>query len=190
MLSARYLIATTASLATAVLISGCTTPIAGRPTMSPVVTNSAGRPFLDIDPCDSIPADVFAGQNINPMVAGNAAHSAAAGDEIRICFHRSIDRRHVIGIVVSNEKFGHPEISISDSNGLTVRGRRAIGFTILDSGATDVESCEIDVAATTGRFGVQMVAHVSPHGESFRPHSDCLSAANYYADIFAPYFPL
>ncbi|WP_234783932.1 DUF3558 domain-containing protein [Mycobacteroides immunogenum] len=172
------------------MTAGCTISTEGEALIAPISTNDADMPSISDIRCDFLPEDTLVSHGIRPHLSGEYSHTTTSGLEKKICYHRAIDRRFTVGFVASNERFARAEISVSNARGTTVHGRHALAFPIVDDARAEVEICEVDIAASTGRFGVRMETPASSHGASFAPYEYCLESAKFLADAFAPYFPL
>ncbi|SKO64719.1 Protein of uncharacterised function (DUF3558) [Mycobacteroides abscessus subsp. bolletii] len=176
-----------AGVIAAALIATATScaPIPGTPTRAPVSTNIVGLPAILHSPCEDIPEAVLREQNLYPSPVVTFTQFTRQGKESRTCTYRPVDRRYRVTVIASNDPLGK-DLDFRPRQGLeplTLGGRRAIRFThtaLLGSSA-----CEINLAAITGIFGVQ----VSAPGTDYDPFPDCPTAVLHYAGAFLPYFP-
>ncbi|MFA4085045.1 DUF3558 family protein [Mycobacteroides salmoniphilum] len=171
-------------VAAALAVTACTV-VPGTPTRVPVPTNVAGLPSVFFVPCEAIPRTVLHQQHLNSSPVATTAASARAGAESRTCTYRSTDRSHHVTIIASNNTLGqdHNDLARGGSQSLIIGGRRAIVFALAAPAGTS--ACEIDTAAITGIYGVQ----ISNPGADYAPYPDCPTAARHYTEVFMPYFP-
>lgn len=179
-----HLAAKAGIVAVALAVTSCTV-VPGIPTRAPVPTNAAGLPSVFYLPCEEIPHTVLHQQHLNPSPVSTTAASAHAGAESKTCTYRSTDRRHHVTIIASNNTLGqdHNDLPHQGRQLLTIGGRRAVMFRL--STPTGTSACEIDTAASTGIYGVQ----ISTIGTDYAPYPDCPAAARHYTEAFVPYFP-
>lgn len=159
--------------------------VAGTATRAPVPTNGAGLARVVVRPCEQIPHLVLRQQLLDPSPAVASKHTTRSGTETRTCTYRSTDRRQHITIIASNNVLdrGHASLLGADRHDLTIGGRRAVSFVLPTSVQT--HACEVDLAATTGIYGVQLGTAAA----DYTPYRNCAAAAEHYAQAFAPYLP-
>lgn len=160
--------------------------VAGTPTRAPVPTNAAGLPRVFVWPCEQIPHLVLRQQLLDPSPAVASKHTTRSGTETRTCTYRSTDRHQHVTVIASNNLLDQDLAGQLGAHrrDLTIGGRRAVSFVL----PTSVQSnaCEVDTAATTGIYGVQLSAATA----DYSPYRDCAAAAAHYAQAFLPYLPL
>lgn len=159
--------------------------VAGTATRAPVPTNRAGLARVFVQPCEQIPHLVLRQQLLDSSPAVVSKHTTASGTETRACTYRSTDRSQHITIIASNNMLDQGQTSLlgTDRHALTIGGRRAVSFVLPNSVQT--HACEVDLAATTGIYGVQL----STTTTDYAPYRGCVAAAEHYAQAFTPYFP-
>ncbi|WP_052618629.1 DUF3558 family protein, partial [Mycobacteroides abscessus] len=145
----------------------------------------AGLARVFVQPCEQIPHLVLRQQLLDPSPAVVSKHTTASGTETRACTYRSTDRSQHITIIASNNMLDQGQTSLlgTDRHALTIGGRRAVSFVLPNSVQT--HACEVDLAATTGIYGVQL----STTTTDYAPYRGCVAAAEHYAQAFTPYFP-
>lgn len=178
-------IACRAAMAAITLTLASCSAVAGTATRAPVPTNGAGLARVFVRPCEQIPHLVLRQQLLDPSPAVVSKHTTRSGTETRTCTYRSTDDSQHITIIASNSLLnqGQARLLGADRHALTIGGRRAVSFVLPNSVQT--HACEVDLAATTGIYGVQL----STADTDYTPHRGCLAAAEHYAQAFAPYFP-
>ncbi|SKF60532.1 Protein of uncharacterised function (DUF3558) [Mycobacteroides abscessus subsp. abscessus] len=169
----------------AALMTTSCAPIPGTPTRATVPTNIAGLPAIFHSPCEDIPEAVLREQNLHPSPVVTFTQFTRQGKESRTCTYRPVDRHYRVTVIASNDPLGK-DLDFRPRQGpepLTLGGRRAIRFT--HTAPPGSSACEINLAAITGIFGVQ----VSAPGTDYVPFPDCPTAVLHYAGAFLPYFP-
>lgn len=174
-----------AILASLILIlAGCADPVPGAPVMSPISTNTSGRIRITVDPCTIVPANIIEKQQLNKGTP--RSDSQTNGDiENVFCKYRS-QNEYYLTVAASNytlemlkkttNHWGQSEFELN--------GRRVLrSYT---SPQPDKQACAMDVAASTGVYGVVLG---TIHND-FSPYPDCLTAARANLEAFLPYFPL
>ncbi|MDO3340054.1 DUF3558 family protein [Mycobacteroides abscessus subsp. abscessus] len=174
-----------AAMAAITLTLASCSAVAGTATRAPVPTNGAGLARVFVRPCEQIPHLVLRQQLLDPSPAVVSKHTTASGTETRACTYRSTDRRQHITIIASNNMLDQGQTSLlgADRHELTIGGRRAVSFMLPNS--VQPHACEVDLAATTGIYGVQL----STTTTDYAPYRGCVAAAEHYAQAFTPYFP-
>ncbi|SHU73652.1 Protein of uncharacterised function (DUF3558) [Mycobacteroides abscessus subsp. abscessus] len=173
-----------ATVLVAFAVASCST-VAGTAIRAPVPINAAGLPQVFVRPCEQVPPLVLRQQLLDPSPAVASKHTTRRGTETRTCTYRSADRRQHVTIIASNSTLDHEQADRPQAHGrdLILGGRRAVSFELIDP--TPPNACEIDIAATTGIYGVQL----SAASAEYSPYRDCASAAQHYAEAFLPYLP-
>lgn len=178
------------SLSCAVLLVGACTP--GNPpaatetaaaTTTAVATNKAGLPAITFDPCTQLPASVIAAQKLDKRPP-RPERISDGKTESNICRYLSW-AGYGVSVWASNYTIemdkkvpGHWGFQEFDIN-----GRRALSFYL--SAEPEQNTCNIEVAATTGIYGVKVDSAHAGYGD----YPDCLTTARAHLDAFLPYFP-
>lgn len=152
---------------------------------APIPTNVAGRPSVTFRPCDEIPVGILRQLRLDQGPATFSSQSSKTGVQSKTCTYRPVSRQYRVVIVASDYTLGtdQDDPTHRDQQAFALDGRRALSYGI--SGEPGTFSCEVDVAATTGIFGVQVATVTGKYG----PFPDCPSTARHHLDAFLPYFP-
>ncbi|MGH3723253.1 MAG: DUF3558 domain-containing protein [Mycobacterium sp.] len=174
-----------AILAPAVLIGASCTAVDGTAMRAPIPTNITGRPSVTFRPCDEMPVGVLRQLRLDQSPTAFSSQSSKTGFQSKTCTYRPLSRQYRVVIVVANYTLGahQNDLTHRDKQAFTLDGRRALSYGI--SGEPGTFSCEVDVAATTGIFGVRIATNTGKYG----PYADCPSTARHHLDAFLPYFP-
>ena len=171
-------------------LAGCSSTISGTATTSTsdsatttrVPTTTAGPAPITFDPCKDIPASVVA--QLGLVGPPRPDSQSGGGTENVFCMYDSTGA-YFLTIAASNytldqwrkanNYWGYQELEIGGRPSLFGYGKPE----------PDTESCAINIAASTGVYGVLVgTAH-----HSFAPYPGCLDAARKSAEILVPYLP-
>lgn len=173
----------TIALAGTVCLGGCS-DVTGMAVMKPVPTNASGKPILIFTPCGGVPAAVLRKQLLDSVPVGTTARSNSDGFESRACVYRAANRRYEVEIVAANDSLAIEEKEISQrGQTLSVAGRRARWFDLTIPGRQG--ECAIDIAATTGIYGVRVITKGADYGR----YRNCFSMVDHYTEAFVRFFP-
>lgn len=172
-----------AAAALAILAAGCSDPVAGTAVTSSPTTNKSGLAHVTFDPCKDIPASVITELQLDRKPP--RSDTQTDGD-IENVFCKYYPRgEYLLTIAASNytldmlkqagNQFGYQEL---------VMGGRKMLFAYRTR-PPDTSSCTLNVAATTGLYGVLIDS--SPN--EFAPYPDCMTAARKNMEGLLPYFP-
>ncbi|SLF47676.1 DUF3558 family protein [Mycobacteroides abscessus] len=159
--------------------------VTGTAIRAPVPTNAAGLPQIFMRPCEQVPHLVLRQQLLDPSPEIASKHTTRSGTETWTCTYQSTDRRQHVTIIASNNTLDHGQADqpYAHRQDLTIGGRRAASFRLPSMAQT--HACEVDIAATTGIYGVQL----SAASTEYSPYRDCAFAALHYTEAFLPYLP-
>ncbi|MUM16003.1 DUF3558 domain-containing protein [Mycobacterium sp. CBMA271] len=161
----------------------CTEPVVGTPTTSPLPTNKSGHTRITWEPCTEIPSSVIAEQQLD---ARPPERKSLGTDGVMVigCKYKS-RTGYYFTIDASNYtlKMDKKDDTHWDYRDFEINGRTALSYYVSSRPHTD--GCAIDVAATTGLYGVM----VSDGNNGFAPYPDCLAAARANIEALLPYFP-
>lgn len=168
---------------TGLLLISCGPSVSGTPVTSPLPTNDKGHTRITYDPCKEIPASVIAQQKLDSRPPQPNSINGG-GVENYLCKYRA-QSGYYLSISASNYTL---EMDKKDTThwgyrDFEINGRKALSFYL--SAQPRKDGCAIDVAASTGVYGVL----VSDGLNGFDPYPDCLSAAQANIEAFMPYFP-
>lgn len=165
------------------LVSACGSPVAGLAEPQPTPTNKAGLPSITFDPCKEIPADVIRAEGLDRK-APKPNRISDGKIETNTCMYTPRDGVYRIDAEASNYtlEMDKADTDHGDFQDFDVKGRKALSYLNVKG---QPNACAIDVAATTGVYGVL----VSSADGNFAPFADCLSTAKKHLDAFLPYFP-
>ncbi|AKC38722.1 DUF3558 domain-containing protein [Mycobacteroides chelonae] len=172
-----------ALVSTGVVLAACGPSVPGTPVTSPLPTNDKGHTRITFDPCKEIPANVIAQQKLDSRPPEPNSINGG-GVENYLCKYRA-QSGYYLSISASNYTL---EMDKKDTThwgyrDFEINGRKALSFYLSTQPRKD--GCAIDVAASTGVYGVL----VSDGLNGFDPYPDCLSAAQANIEAFMPYFP-
>ncbi|ORB53611.1 hypothetical protein BST43_17635 [Mycobacteroides saopaulense] len=166
-----------------VVLTACGSPISGVPVTSPLPTNSKGHTRITYEPCNEIPARVIAQQQLDSRPPEPNSINGA-GVENYLCKYRA-QSGYYLSVSASNYTL---ETDRQDAThwgyrDFEINGRKALSFYV--SAPPRKDGCAIDVAASTGVYGVLVTDGLN----GFAPYPDCLAAAQANIEAFMPYFP-
>jgi Protein of unknown function (DUF3558) len=173
-------------------VAACTSPVTGTPTTSPtptaatsspIPTNQSGRVHITFEPCKDIPADIIKDLRLDRSPPRPDTQTDGEIENV-FCKYRS-QGKYYLTIAASN----HTLETLKKSNRgwdlkeFEIGGRQAIST--FDSPQPSTDDCSINVAASTGVYGVL----VGTADHSFDPYPDCMTAARANTEALLPYLP-
>ncbi|WP_234802715.1 DUF3558 domain-containing protein [Mycobacteroides salmoniphilum] len=165
-------------------IPGTAVTSSGSAVASQLPTNTAGRARITFDPCKDIPAGVIADLQLDAKPP--RPDTQTDGDiENVFCKYYPKAPHYLLTVAASNytldmlkktnNEWGYQEFEVN--------GRKMLfGYR---SPQPETNSCALNVAATTGVYGVLAVG---VHND-FTPFPDCLTAVKRNMEGLLPYFP-
>lgn len=138
---------------------------------------------ITFDPCKDIPTDVIHSEGLDRKPPRPETISDGKIENIT-CTYVPRDSVYRVVISASNYTFemDRADSDHGDFQESEVGGRKVLSYSLH---AGDPKSCAIDVAATTGVYGVM----VNSADGNFAPFADCLSTARKHLDALISYFP-
>jgi Protein of unknown function (DUF3558) len=173
-------------------VAACTSPVTGTPTTSPtptaatsspIPTNQSGRVHITFEPCKDIPADIIKDLRLDRSPPRPDTQTDGEIENV-FCKYRS-QGKYYLTIAASN----HTLETLKKSNRgwdlkeFEIGGRQAIST--FDSPQPSTDDCSINVAASTGVYGVL----VGTADHSFDPYPDYMTAARANTEALLPYLP-
>ncbi|MUM16002.1 DUF3558 domain-containing protein [Mycobacteroides sp. CBMA 271] len=161
----------------------CAEPVVGTPTTSPLPTNESGHTRIEWEPCTEIPSSVITQQQLDSRPPERKSLGSTGVMVIR-CNYRA-RTGYYISAYASNYtlEMDKKDDTHWDYRDLEINGRKALSYYVSSRPKTD--GCAIDVAATTGLYGVLLSEGIN----DFAPYPDCLAAARANIEALLPYFP-
>lgn len=165
------------------LLTACGSPVSGTPVTSPLPTNDKGHTRITYDPCKEIPASVIAQQQLDAQ-SPEPNSINGGGVENYLCQYKA-RTGYYIQVSASNYTLDMDKKDTTHwgYRDFEINGRKALSYYLSTPPSKD--GCAIDVAASTGVYGVL----VSDGLNGFAPFPDCLSAAQANIEALMPYFP-